>query len=65
VELVRAAAAAAIDKRLESISPELRSALETSGRVRLLHRALHRREHLDESEPALDLDRLGRSSQAE
>jgi hypothetical protein len=52
VALVRAAAEA-IDARLMSITPELRSAIEASGRVRLLHRALHRREHLDEIEGVL------------
>jgi len=52
VELVRAAAEA-IDRRLETLSPELEKVLEANGRVRLLRRALHRREHLDQIEEAL------------
>jgi len=52
VELVRAAAEA-IDRKLESITPDLEAAIEASGRVRLLRRALHRREHLDQIESAL------------
>ncbi len=52
VQLVRAAAEA-IDRKLESITPDLEVAIEASGRVRLLRRAMHRREHLDQIEEAL------------
>jgi hypothetical protein len=52
VQLVQAAAEA-IDRHLEGIPPELRAAIETSGRFRILKRALHRREHLDQIESAL------------
>ncbi len=52
VELVRAAAEA-IDRKLETISPNLEAAIEATGRVRLLRRAMHRREHLDQIERAL------------
>lgn len=47
------AAAEAIDAHLVGISQELRAAIEASGRVRLLNRSLHRREHLDQIEKAL------------
>jgi hypothetical protein len=60
VTLVRAAAEA-IDTRLTSITPKLRSAIEASGRVRLLHRALHRREHLDDIERVLGSTRTASS----
>jgi hypothetical protein len=46
-------AAEAIDRRLEAISPELEAELESDGRIRVLRRALHRREHLDQIEDAL------------
>lgn len=52
VQLVQTAADA-IDRKLEGLSPELEAAIETSGRVRILRRALHRREHLDQIEKAL------------
>jgi hypothetical protein len=39
---------------LESITPDLEAAIEASGHVRLLRRAMHRREHLDRIESALD-----------
>jgi hypothetical protein len=52
VKLARAGADA-IDRRLEAISPELEAVLEASGCVRLLRRAMHRREHLDQIEEAL------------
>jgi hypothetical protein len=52
VQLVRAAAEA-IDRHLEGIPPELRAAIEGSGRVWILKRAMHRRQHLDQIEKAL------------
>lgn len=52
VELAQAAAEA-IDAHLKSITPELRAAIEASGRTRLLNRSLHRREHLEQIEKAL------------
>jgi hypothetical protein len=52
VQLVRSAAEA-IDRRLEGIPPELKSAIEGSGRVWILKRAMHRRQHLDQIERAL------------
>lgn len=45
--------AAAIDRQLEQISPELVAAIEAAGEVRLLNRSLHRREHLDQIEKVL------------
>ncbi len=47
------AAAEAIDHALEGISPELEAAIEAAGRVRILRRSEHRREHLDQIERAL------------
>jgi len=47
------AAAEAIDHALEGIAPELEAAIEAAGRVRILRRSEHRREHLDQIERAL------------
>ena len=54
-EAVRLAreAAEAVDHEVSIIKPELRSAVETLGRTRLLNRSLHRRAHLDQIEDAL------------
>ncbi len=52
VELARSAAEA-IDQKLEGITAELEAAIEATGRVRLLRRSEHRREHLDQIETAL------------
>ena len=46
-------AAEAADAYVETISPELRAAIEATGNVRLLSRSLHRREHLDQIEEVL------------
>jgi len=46
-------AAEAVDRHVAGISPELRSAIEALGRVRLLNRSIHRRAHLDQIEKAL------------
>jgi hypothetical protein len=46
-------AAEAIERKVESLSPELASAIDAGGYTRILHRALHRREHLDQIEQAL------------
>jgi DinB superfamily len=51
------AAAEVVDAYLKSITPELRAAIEASGRTRLLNRSLHRREHLEQIEDALKLKR--------
>jgi len=50
-------AAEAIDQYLEGIPPELRAAIEAGGRVRLLKRAMHRGEHLDQIEKVLATER--------
>jgi predicted transcriptional regulator len=42
--------AEAIDRKVESISPELAAAIETAGYVHFLRRAIHRRQHLDQIE---------------
>jgi len=47
------AAAEAMDRKLETITPELAAAIEAGGHIRVLRRALHRREHLDEIEKVL------------
>lgn len=47
------AAAEAVDRHLEAINPELEAAIQASGRVWILRRAMHRREHLDQIEKAL------------
>ena len=52
VGLVRDAADA-IDRKLETVSPQLVAAIETAGCVHILHRAQHRREHLDQIEKVL------------
>jgi hypothetical protein len=49
VDLVRESAEA-IDRKVESISPELAAAIETAGYVHFLRRAIHRRHHLDQIE---------------
>jgi hypothetical protein len=52
VQLVRDAAEA-IDRKVEMLTPELVSAIEVAGYTRILHRGLHRREHLDQIERVL------------
>jgi len=52
IEIVQAAAEA-IDRKLEQLGSGLEAAIEASGRVRILCRAMHRREHLDQIEEAL------------
>jgi hypothetical protein len=52
LQLARAAAEA-LDQKLETLTPELAHAIETGGHIRVLRRALHRREHLDEIEKVL------------
>jgi hypothetical protein len=52
VQLVRDAAEA-VDRKIEQLAPELARAIDAAGRVRVLRRAIHRREHLDEIEAAL------------
>jgi len=47
------AAAEAVDRHLENMNPELIATIEANGGVRILNRALHRREHLDQIEQAL------------
>jgi uncharacterized damage-inducible protein DinB len=47
------AAAEAVDRLLETISPELRQSIAANGSDRLLNRSLHRREHLDQIEQAM------------
>jgi hypothetical protein len=54
VGLVRDAADA-IDRKLETVSPQLVAAIETAGCVHILLRAQHRREHLDQIETTLGL----------
>ena len=51
-ELARAAAEA-VDQKVEQITNELAAAIESAGRVRVLRRSEHRREHLDQIERAL------------
>jgi hypothetical protein len=46
-------AAETVDRTLEQISPDMAGAIEASGQSRVLRRALHRGEHLDEIERAL------------
>jgi len=53
-ELARSAADL-IDHKLEQISSDLAQTLEESGRARILRRALHRNEHLDQIERVLTL----------
>lgn len=45
--------AEAIDQKVAGLSPELASAIEAGGHPRILRRALHRRQHLDEIEELL------------
>src|SRR5580704_4710633 len=47
------AAAEAVDRLLETITPELRQSIAANGGERFLNRALHRRGHLDQIEQAL------------
>ncbi len=47
------AAADAVDRQVDSLSPELTAALEASGASALLDRAGHRRAHLDQIHAAL------------
>jgi hypothetical protein len=46
-------AAEAIDRKVQTLTPELVFAIKAGGHSRILHRALHRREHLDQIEKAL------------
>src|SRR5262249_45099868 len=46
-------AAELVDQKLERIAPDMARAIEEDGRVRILRRALHRGEHLDQIELAL------------
>ena len=46
-------AAEAIDRKLEELASDLEVAIEGSGHVRILPRAMHRRQHLDQIEQAL------------
>ncbi len=46
-------AAEAIDSKVATMPPELASAIEAGGYPRILHRALHRSEHLDQIEEAM------------
>ncbi len=50
VQLVLAAAEA-IDQKLTQIPPQLSTQIEDAGHTRILCRAIHRREHLDQIEP--------------
>lgn len=52
VPLVQAAVEA-VDHKVEMLAPELAEAIENGGSPRILYRARHRREHLDEIERAL------------
>lgn len=47
------AAAEAIDRRIEALSPELAEAIAAGGRARTLDRSRHRTEHLDQIVAAL------------
>ena len=47
------AAAEVIDRRIESLSPELVEAIAAGGRARTLDRSRHRNEHLDQIAAAL------------
>ena len=46
-------AAKAVDREVEGVGPELEKAIEDTGRSRILRRAIHRREHLDQIDRAL------------
>jgi len=46
-------AAEAVDREVDGLKPELTSAIEATGRSRMLRRSVHRREHLDQIEKAL------------
>jgi len=46
-------AAEAIDRKVEELAPELATAIEMGGYARILRRAMHRREHLDQIEKVL------------
>ena len=52
VQLVRGAAEEA-DREAEQVAAELRAAIESAGRGRMLKRFIHRRVHLDQIEAAL------------
>ena len=52
IELVREATAA-IDRKVARLSPGLASTIDAAGYERILHRARHRSEHLDQIEEAL------------
>jgi hypothetical protein len=52
VPLVRDAAEA-IDRKVEELTPELATAIESGGYPRIIRRAMHRGEYLDEIETAL------------
>jgi hypothetical protein len=52
VELARAAARA-VDREAEAISPELAEKIEANGKLRTLERAQHRRTHVDQIAAAL------------
>jgi hypothetical protein len=52
VEMVRAAADA-VDREAETVSPELAAVVQANGKPRSLERAQHRREHLDQIEDLL------------
>jgi len=52
IELVRDAAST-IDRKIETVAPELAAAIENAGYVHILRRAEHRREHLDQIEKVL------------
>ncbi len=46
--------AEAVDREIEGVTAELRSAVINAGRERILKRFIHRRAHLDQIEKALD-----------
>ena len=52
VALVRQAADV-LDRKLETITPELEAAIENAGYVNILRRAVHRQHHLDQIEEGL------------
>ena len=50
-------AADAVDRKVEGLSSELAAAIEAAGLPQTLRRSVHRNEHLDDIERALDGDR--------
>jgi len=52
IRLVRAAAEA-VDREVQEMTPALRAAIEKAGRARIFQRFIHRRLHLDQVEQAL------------